>query len=199
MRVRPLDIDRDGAALFGAMDGALERIFRYLPIEPPASAAVLMAQLADWQARPATLQFLFEDLATGRPAGTASFMRIAPEHRALEVGFVVRAPWAQRSILSTEAQYLLARHVFEDLCYRRYEWKCDDRNAASRAAAERLGFVYEGTFRAHMIVKGQSRDTAWFAMTDEDWPFLKHSLEAWLDPANFDADGRQKTALAARR
>jgi RimJ/RimL family protein N-acetyltransferase len=196
VRVRPLEIGRDAAALFAAVQDAPARIFRYLPIEPPATAAVLAEQLGDWQARPATLQFLFEDVASGRPAGTASFMRIVPEHRVLEVGFVVMAPWAQRSIRSTEAQYLLARHVFEDLGYRRYEWKCDDRNAASRAAAERLGFVYEGTFRAHMIVKGENRDTAWFAMTDADWPLRKRTFEAWLHPDNFDAGGRQKIGMA---
>lgn len=195
VRVRPLDVARDGAALFAEMAGDLNRIFRYLPVEPPASAEELAVQLTDWQARPATLQFLFEDLATGRPAGTSSFMRIAPENRALEVGFVVMAPWAQRSIHSTEAQYLLARHVFEDLGYRRYEWKCDDRNAPSRAAAERLGFLYEGTFRSHMIVKGESRDTAWFAMTDADWPSRKAAFERWLDPENFDSDGRQRRRL----
>jgi RimJ/RimL family protein N-acetyltransferase len=126
-------------------------------------------------------------------------MRIAPEHRVLEVGFVVMAPWAQRSILATEAHYLLARHVFEDLGYRRYEWKCDDRNLRSRKAAERLGFIYEGVFRAHMIVKGHNRDTAWFAIVDADWPAVKAGFECWLAPNNFDAEGRQRQSLAALR
>jgi RimJ/RimL family protein N-acetyltransferase len=198
VRIRPLDIATDAAPLFEAMRTDLDRIYRFLPVPPPADVATLAAQLAEWQSRADTLQFLFED-RNGRPAGTSSFMRIAPEHRVLEVGFVVMAPWAQRSTLATEAQFLLARHVFENLGYRRYEWKCDDRNTASSAAAERFGFRYEGTFRAHMIVKGESRDTAWFAMTDADWPAVKCGFERWLAPTNFDPAGRQRLSLAALR
>jgi RimJ/RimL family protein N-acetyltransferase len=199
VRVRPLDIARDAGPLFDALRPDLERTYQFLPAPVPSDPGAFAEQLTDWQAHPATLQFLFEDKASGRPAGTASFMRIAPEHRVLEVGFVVMAPWAQRSILATEAHYLLARHVFEDLGYRRYEWKCDDRNLRSRKAAERLGFIYEGVFRAHMIVKGHNRDTAWFAIVDADWPAVKAGFECWLAPNNFDAEGRQRQSLAALR
>jgi RimJ/RimL family protein N-acetyltransferase len=199
VRVRPLVAATDAGPLFDALSPDLERTFLFLQTAAPISSGAFAAHLCDWQARPATLQFLFEDKASGRPAGTASFMRIVPEHRVLEVGFVVMAPWAQRSMLATEAHYLLARHVFEDLGYRRYEWKCDARNCRSRKTAERLGFTYEGLFRAHMIVKGQNRDTAWFAIIDADWPAVKASFERWLAPSNFDADGRQRQSLAALR
>jgi RimJ/RimL family protein N-acetyltransferase len=198
VRVRPLAVASDAGPLFEALRPDIERTYLYLQTAAPSDPGVLAAQLADWQARPATLQFLFED-KSGRPAGTASFMRIAPEHRVLEVGFVVTAPWAQRSTLATEAHYLLARHVFEDLGYRRYEWKCDARNLRSRKAAERFGFVYEGLFRAHMIVKGEGRDTAWFAMIGTEWPAVKAGFERWLAPSNFDAAGRQRQSLAALR
>jgi RimJ/RimL family protein N-acetyltransferase len=199
VRVRPLVVASDAGPLFDALRSDLERTYQFLQASAPSGSGVFASLLADWQANPATLQFLFEDKASGRPAGTASFMRIAPEHRVLEVGFVVMAPWAQRSTLATEAHYLLARHVFEDLGYRRYEWKCDDRNLRSRKAAERLGFVYEGVFRAHMIVKGHNRDTAWFAIVDADWPAVKAGFERWLAPSNFDAAGRQRQSLAALR
>jgi len=122
-------------------------------------------------------------------------MSIRPDMRVIEVGNILLAPALQRSRLATETQYLLARHVFETLGYRRYEWKCDALNAPSRRAALRLGFRFEGIFRNHMIVKGRSRDTAWFAMTDADWPARKAAFERWLDPANFDAEGRQRVSL----
>lgn len=198
VRVRPLVAQTHAPALFSEIDGPqLAPLFRYLPMEVPAGPQEFTAQIAEWQARPATLQFLFEDKASGRPAGTSSYMRITPEHRVMEVGYVLIAPWAQRSILSTEAHYLLARHAFEALGYRRYEWKCNDRNEASRAAALRLGFRYEGTFRNHMIVKGESRDTAWFSITDAEWPGVRARLEHWLSPENFDAEGCQRSSLSS--
>jgi RimJ/RimL family protein N-acetyltransferase len=129
------------------------------------------------------------------PVGLATLMAIRPEMRVVEVGHIVLAPAAQRTRLATEAQYLLARHAFETLGYRRYEWKCDALNAASRRAALRFGFVFEGIFRNHMIVKDRNRDTAWFAMTDADWPARKAAFERWLAPDNFDAAGRQRTSL----
>lgn len=199
VRVRPLVVATDAKPLFDALHPDLERIYQFLQSPAPSGPDAFAALLTEWQARPGTIQFLFEDKASGRPAGTASFSRITPEHRTLEVGLVVMAPWAQRSTLATEAHYLLARHVFEDLGYRRYEWKCDARNLRSRKAAERLGFVYEGVFRAHMIIKGQNRDTAWFAIIDPDWPAVKAGFERWLAPSNFEADGRQRQSLAALR
>lgn len=135
----------------------------------------------------------------GRAQGWTSLMRIQPEARVIEVGSIVYAPALQRTPLATEAQYLLARHVFETLGYRRYEWKCDALNAPSRRAAERFGFTFEGIFRQHMIVKGRNRDTAWFSMLDTEWPRAKAAFEAWLNEGNFGGDGRQYRSLAAIR
>ncbi len=131
----------------------------------------------------------------GRPQGWASLMEIRPADRVIEVGSIVYGPGLQRTPLATEAQYLLARYVFEILGYRRYEWKCDALNARSRRAAERFGFSFEGIFRQHKIVKGRNRDTAWFAMLDSEWPRAKAAFEQWLDPKNFDASGRQRRSL----
>jgi RimJ/RimL family protein N-acetyltransferase len=131
----------------------------------------------------------------GRAMGLLSLMEIRPAMRVIEVGNIVYAPALQRTPLATEAQYLIARYAFETLRYRRYEWKCNALNAASKRAAERFGFIYEGLFRQHMIVKGRSRDTAWYAMLDSEWPARKAAFERWLALENFDRDGRQKTKL----
>jgi RimJ/RimL family protein N-acetyltransferase len=123
-------------------------------------------------------------------------MRIDPAHGVIEVGNIMLSPSLQRTTAATEAMYLMARHVFEDLGYRRYEWKCNAKNEPSRRAALRLGFTYEGIFRQHMVIKDENRDTAWFSMLDSEWPARKMAFEAWLEPANFDASGRQKQGLA---
>ena len=123
-------------------------------------------------------------------------MRIEPVHRVIEVGSILYTPALQRTTAATEAMYLMARHVFEDLGYRRYEWKCNALNQASRRAALRLGFTFEGIFRSHMIVKGRSRDTAWFSMLDSEWPARKAAFERWVSPANFDHAGRQREPLS---
>jgi RimJ/RimL family protein N-acetyltransferase len=117
--------------------------------------------------------------------------------RVIEVGHIVYSPALQRTPLGTEAQYLLARYAFETLGYRRYEWKCDALNAASRGAAQRYGFTFEGVLRQHVIAKGRNRDTAWFSILDGEWPQRKANFERWLSPDNFDADGRQKLSLGA--
>jgi RimJ/RimL family protein N-acetyltransferase len=122
-------------------------------------------------------------------------MRIEPAHRLIEVGNILYLPHLQRTVGATEAMYLLARYVFEDLQYRRYEWKCDALNAPSRRAALRLGFTFEGIFRQHMIVKGKNRDTAWFSMLDTEWPERKRAFEEWLSPTNFDPEGNQRKSL----
>ena len=132
-----------------------------------------------------------------RVTGTMSLMEIRPAMRVIEVGYIVYAPAMQRTPLATEAQYLLARYAFEELGYRRYEWKCDSLNAPSRRAALRFGFVYEGLFRQHMIYKARNRDTAWYSIIDGEWPARKRAFERWLAPENFTADGRQKQNLAA--
>jgi RimJ/RimL family protein N-acetyltransferase len=142
------------------------------------------------------LFFAIVDNASGLAAGCASYLRIEPVHKVIEVGHILFTPVLQRTAGATEAMYLLARHVFEDLGYRRYEWKCNALNAPSRSAALRLGFRFEGIFRQHMIIKGENRDTAWFAMLDWEWPARKLAFERWLDPSNFDSEGHQRTPLA---
>jgi len=135
--------------------------------------------------------------ASGRAVGIAALMEIRPEMRVIEVGHIVYAPALQRTPLGTEAQYLLARYAFETLRYRRYEWKCNALNAASRRAALRYGFAFEGILRQHMIAKGRNRDTAYFSMLDSEWPARKAAFERWLAPDNFDTAGRQRVSLGA--
>jgi RimJ/RimL family protein N-acetyltransferase len=136
---------------------------------------------------------------TERAVGVAGLMRIDPAAGVIEVGGINYAPPLQRTPAATEAMYLMMRRVFNELGYRRYEWKCDSWNLPSRAAAQRLGFTYEGLFRQAMVVRGRNRDTMYFAIVDKDWPRLKTAFERWLDPANFTADGRQKQSLASFR
>jgi RimJ/RimL family protein N-acetyltransferase len=124
-------------------------------------------------------------------------MEIRPAAGVIEVGHILYAPALQRTAAATEAIYLAARLVFEELGYRRFEWKCNDLNAASKRAALRFGFGFEGIFRQHNVVKGRNRDTAWFAMLDGDWPARKTAFETWLRPDNFDAGGGQRTTLSA--
>ena len=145
------------------------------------------------------LYFVVLDNRDGRPVGYQSLMRIDPVHRVIEIGGIMYTPLLQGTAGSTEAQYLFAKYVFDDLGYRRYEWKCNDRNAPSKRAAARLGFTFEGVFRQHMIVKSRSRDTAWFSMLDHEWPARRAAFEQWLAPENFDAQGRQKRRLAGFR
>src|SRR5215216_1181931 len=139
------------------------------------------------------------DAASERAVGIATLMEIRPAMRVIEVGHIVYSPALQRTPLATEAQYLLARYVFETLGYRRYEWKCNALNAASWRAALRYGFAFEGIFRQHMIIKGRSRDTAWFSMLDGEWPARKAAFVEWLKPENFDGRGVQRTPLTRSR
>jgi RimJ/RimL family protein N-acetyltransferase len=133
---------------------------------------------------------------SGHAVGIATLMEIRPAMRVIEVGHIVYSPGVQRTPLGTEAQYLLARYVFETLGYRRYEWKCNALNAPSRRAALRYGFAFEGILRQHMIAKGHSRDTAYFSMLDREWPARKAAFERWLAPENFDAAGKQRVSLS---
>jgi RimJ/RimL family protein N-acetyltransferase len=133
--------------------------------------------------------------ATGKAVGVASLMRIDPPHGVIEVGHINYSPLLQRKPGATEAMYLLMRRCFDELGYRRYEWKCDSLNAPSRAAAERLGFRYEGLFRQAMVYKGRNRDTAWYSITDKEWPARREAFERWLSPQNFDEAGRQRSPL----
>jgi RimJ/RimL family protein N-acetyltransferase len=193
--LEPLTAAQHGEALFACIGPGHDGLWTYMFDGPFRDRAAFDAALARWQTRDDPLSFAIVDKRTGKAAGRAALMRIDPRHRVIEVGSIVFSPPLQRTREGTEAMYLLARHVFEDLGYRRYEWKCNALNAASRTAAERLGFTFEGVFRSHMIVKGRSRDTAWFSIIDRDWPAIKARFEAWLSPRNFDIGGRQRTPL----
>ncbi|MCB5187598.1 GNAT family N-acetyltransferase [Methylobacillus caricis] len=142
------------------------------------------------------LHYAVIDIQTGRAVGTLSLMRIDPRNGVVEVGFVVYSPLLQKSRMATEAQFLLMQHVFDDLGYRRYEWKCDNLNVPSRAAARRLGFSFEGVFRQAVVYKGRSRDTAWFSILDREWPGLRDAYQRWLAPGNFDGTGQQRVRLS---
>jgi RimJ/RimL family protein N-acetyltransferase len=195
-RLRPLDAERHAAALHAAYaeDGE-GRLWTYLPYGPFASAADYAAWVASVKAQDDPVFFAIEELAAGRPLGVSSYLRIDPPNGVIEVGHLCFAPALQASTAATEAMVLMMRRAFDELGYRRTEWKCDALNAPSRAAALRLGFVYEGTFRQAVVMKGRSRDNAWFSITDREWPALRSAFEAWLLPSNFDAGGRQKRRL----
>ncbi len=174
-----------------------DRIWTYIPSYGPfADAAAFSQWVAARNALDDPCSYAILD-AAGRALGIFALMATRAAHRVIEVGHVVYSPALQRTPLASEAQYLLARYAFETLGYRRYEWKCDALNAASRGAAMRYGFTFEGIFRQHMIGKGRTRDSAWYAMLDSEWPARKRSFECWLAPDNFTADGRQKTSLRA--
>ncbi|HEY7094445.1 MAG TPA: GNAT family protein [Ktedonobacterales bacterium] len=174
-----------------------ERLWLYLFDGPFTSRAEFDAYLTRIASVEDRLYYAILDNTSGRAVGHACYLRIEPAQRCIEVGGILYTPTLQRTPGATEAMYLMARYVFEDMGYRRYEWKCHALNAPSRRAALRLGFTYEGVFRQHMIMKGRNRDTAWFSMLDSEWPARKAAFEQWLDPANFDVDGRQKISLSA--
>ena len=197
-RLRPLDPARDGDGLHALSHGPeAESLWAYLFTGPYAKRDEFDAHVA--QIAAGTTDPIYWAVADrdDRAVGWLSLMRIDRAHRVIEVGSILYTPALQRTPAATEAQYLIARHVFETLGYRRYEWKCNDLNAPSKRAALRLGFAFEGLFRQHMIVKGRNRDTAWYSMLDREWPHRKAAFEAWLAPSNFDEAGRQKTSLAA--
>jgi RimJ/RimL family protein N-acetyltransferase len=194
----PLEPRLHGDALFEGTQGKEnEKLWRYLFEGPFATRASFDSYLEQKARSEDPLFFAILDKSSGEAVGHAAYMRIEPTHRVIEVGSILYTPRLQRTVGATEAMYLMARHVFEDLGYRRYEWKCNALNAPSRRAALRLGFTFEGIFRQHMIVKGHNRDTAWFSMLDSEWPKRKIAFERWLDPSNFDGEGRQKVSLSA--
>lgn len=198
VRLVPIDPAAHSAALYAASHGpGHEALWRYLFPEPYPDEAAFRAYLEKSAAAQDPFMLGIVERASGEIVGHATYMRIEPAHRVIEVGNILYTPRLQRGPGGTEAMYLMARHAFDDLGYRRYEWKCNDLNAPSRRAAERYGFVYEGTFRQHMIVKGHNRDTAWFSMLDTEWPARRRAFELWLSPDNFDASGRQRLALSA--
>lgn len=200
--VEPLDAERHAADLFAAnaedRDG---RNFTYYPYGPFATLDEYRAWVngVTVGGEPNRLFHAIVDKALGRAVGVACYANITPAMGVIEIAALVFSPLLQRKRAATEAHYLLMRRAFDDLGYRRYEWKCDSTNMPSRAAAARLGFTYEGTFRQAIVVKGRNRDSMYFSILDKEWPRLRAAFERWLDPANFDAEGQQKTRLAAFR
>ena len=197
VRLEPINARHADDLYAAASAPGAEARFAYLFSPPPTDAADMAARVAESVGQQDPMTFTVVDVASGRAGGQQSLMRITPAHGVIEIGSIMWGPGVARTRLATEALYLTARHVFEDLGYRRFEWKCNNRNEPSKRAAQRFGFVFEGVFRQHMIVKGESRDTAWFAMLDGDWPRLRAAYERWLDPANFDAAGAQRAKLEA--
>jgi len=184
-------------ALFAALaTDAPESLWTYMPVGPFPTHAHFERFIAAFQALDDAEPMAILD-AHGSPVGLAMFLRIDEAHGTAEVGAIAFSPGLQRTALATEAMFLMARHVFEDLGYRRYEWKCDSLNQRSLAAATRLGFTFEGTFRQAMVNKGRNRDTSWLSITDGEWGLLRPAYDAWLDPANFTEDGTQRTSLSA--
>jgi RimJ/RimL family protein N-acetyltransferase len=195
-RVEPIDPARHAEALFRA--NSLDpggRNFTYLGAGPFATLAAYRQWLESSCMGDDPLFHAIIDGATNQAAGVASYLRIDPQNGVIEVGHINYSPLLQRSRAATEAMYLMMQRVF-GLGYRRYEWKCDALNAASRAAAQRLGFSFEGVFRQAVVYKGRNRDTAWYAAIDSEWPELERAFLRWLDPGNFDGEGRQRTRLS---
>jgi RimJ/RimL family protein N-acetyltransferase len=200
VRLEVLDPERHAESLFTSSHGeGAEKLWRHLPYGPFGGQDEFTAWLQQRAASADPLFYAVVDLESMSALGIASFLRIEPAHGVIEIGHIWFAPALQRTRQATEAIYLLAKHAFDDLGYRRLEWKCDSLNEPSRRAADRFGFTYEGVFRQHMIVKGRNRDTAWFSMTDGEWPLRRAAFETWLAPENFDEKGRQRRSLAAIR
>jgi RimJ/RimL family protein N-acetyltransferase len=194
--IEPLDPVKHTDALWPGLGGvANEDLWLYMPDGPFMDRAAFDAHIQAKAISEDPLFFGIVDKKTGLAVGRSTLMRIDPPNRVIEVGGIMFTRALQRSRGATEAMYLLARYVFEDLGYRRYEWKCNALNEPSRRAALRLGFTFEGIFRQHMIIKEKNRDTAWFSLLDSEWPVRKRAFERWLDESNFDSEGNQKTRL----
>jgi len=196
-RLEQLDPVVHGDSLWRAYaDDSQGRLWTYLGSGPFDSRAEFDGWLTAHAGSPDLVSYALIGRSSGEALGVGSFLRIDPTMGTLEIGHLCFAPALARSTLSTEAHYLLMRHAFDGLGYRRYEWKCDSLNGPSKRAAERLGFCFEGIHRQARVYKGRNRDTAWFSILDSEWPALRQALEAWLAADNFDADGRQRSRLA---
>lgn len=196
--LRPIDPARDAAPLYAvshAPSGA-ETIWTYLYDGPYPDVQSFRESLEEQAARHDYVFFTVTGARDGRPLGIVSYLSIVPEHGVIEIGNIWFSPELQRTAAATETILLLARHAFDELGYRRLEWKCDALNRPSRAAADRFGFRFEGVFLNHRVVKGHNRDTAWFAITEERWPGVRDAFERWLRPENFDAAGDQRSRLS---
>lgn len=195
--VEPYDERHLDALVAALITDTSPRIWTYIPVPEMTGREALGEWLGSLAADRGSVPHTIS-LADGRPVGVAAYLRLDEANGSVEVGGIVFAEELQRTTAATEAMYLMARHVFDDLGYRRYEWKCDSRNVPSRRAAERLGFRYEGTFRNALVYKGRNRDTDWLSITDAEWPSVREAFERWLDPGNFDAGGDQIARLDAR-
>lgn len=200
VRLEPIAA-RHAPDLFAAAQGpgADPRLWDYMSVGPFADQAGFDKWVEGCVASQDPLFLAVVDQATGRAMGVVSYMRIAAAQGVIEIGNIWFGVGLPKTPAATETIFILARHVFDDLGYRRLEWKCNALNEPSRRAALRFGFSYEGLFRQHMVIKGRNRDTTWFGMTDGDWPAVKAAFETWLDPANFDDAGRQRRGLAEIR
>jgi RimJ/RimL family protein N-acetyltransferase len=198
--IAPLDPAAHGEALYRATHGERqEGLWRYLPAGPFLRRSEFDDFLRKSAVQEDPLFFSIVEKTANTPLGLAAYLRITPAHRVIEVGHLLFGPDLQKTAAATEAMFLMARHAFEELGYRRYEWKCNALHVGSRSAALRLGFTFEGIFRQHVIAKGRNRDTAWFSMLDSEWPARKAAFEKWLNPANFGPDGKQIRSLASLR
>lgn len=199
MRLEPVAA-RHAESLYDALCGPDDQpLWTYRPTDPPGDVAAMARVIAElaMSTQSVTLAIVpIDSAAKGTAAGMATYTRIEPAHGQVEVASVIYARSLQRTRAATEAIHLMARHAFEDLGYRRFEWKCDSLNEPSRRAATRLGFVYEGRFRHHLVTKGFNRDTDWFSITETEWPQIRAIHERWLDPVNFDESGNQLAALS---
>ena len=191
-RLEPLDVGKHGADLWGSMAGA-DSVWAYLPAFPPKERAEYEALLGTMVQNKDICPFTV--IVDGKAKGHMWMMEIRPAHGVFEVGWITYSPSLQRTRAATEAVYLIGDYGF-GLGYRRYEWKCNNRNEPSKRAALRFGFKYEGLFRQHQVVKGENRDTAWYSILDSEWPARKAAFERWLSPENFDREGRQRTSLS---
>jgi RimJ/RimL family protein N-acetyltransferase len=196
VRIDRVQFPEGNEVLFAAIGGpGNDDLWKYIPIGPFDDAQTLGSTIKavgnhqKWQTH------IFQTPKTGEVLGMASYMRIRPDAGSAEIGAIVYSNKLKRTPAATEAMHLMAKHIFDDLGYRRYEWKCDSANEASKRAALRLGFTYEGTFRQDGVIKGRNRDTAWFSILDSEWPTVKAAFEAWLTPENFDADRSQRQSL----
>jgi RimJ/RimL family protein N-acetyltransferase len=194
VRLEPLNADAHAFDLHEAFQGH-DSLWDYMPYGPFASGSAYHRWARQREEGEDPRFFVLCDVATGKPGGIASYLRITPDAGSIEVGHICIAPVLQRGVAATEAMFLMMDWAFR-AGYRRYEWKCNALNIPSRRAAQRLGFSYEGVFRQHLIVKGRNRDTAWFSVIDSEWPALAEAFRVWLHPANFDPSGRQKERLS---
>lgn len=196
--LEPLDPDRHADALYVAShdNDEAKRVWTYLPDGPFEDVASFNLWVKRMAQEPDRLFFAFRDKATGRLGGMATYFDIRPTMGSIEIGYIWFSPFLQRTRQATEALFLMLRYAFDELKYRRMQWRCNALNGKSRAAALRLGFTFEGIFYQHMIVKGRNRDTAWYSILDYEWPRIRDNFELWLAPSNFDNQGRQVLSLS---